>query len=378
MSTRRKGFTLIELLVVIAIIGILIAMLLPAVQQVREAARRTDCANRLRQIALACHSYHDVNDRLPPGGLGQEQVATDVMAMLDDQWTSALGLVMPYIELDNLVRDIPGIMFDPNKNFEDYVDANGDQIYSWNIGLPNGIFVCMDTVVPDFNCPSDDINEIQWLWFGSGQGSMACYQPRVQGSNDDKDWAGWLLVSGGGDLSNFVARTNYVSCIGAHGHTVGPEREKWRGVMAPRLRVTLESIIDGSSRTVMMGENIGPYVDYQPGVDIDDDDITNTETSIPWGWVTGGGVQMRGNIPYLEPQYPIGTVIPNYPDMDTSSITMIGSARNSSVRGFGANHPAGANFALADGSVRNIPRSTDSVTLYELGGKADGGVPLNF
>ena len=112
--------------------------------------------------------------------------------------------------------------------------------------------------------------------------------------------------------------------------------------------------------------------------DIDDDDITNTETSIPWGWVTGGGVQMRGNIPYLEPQFPLGTSIPNFPDLDPASITMIGSARNSSVRGFGANHPAGANFALADGSVRNIPRSTDSVTLYELGGKADGGVPLNF
>ncbi|HMP69338.1 MAG TPA: DUF1559 domain-containing protein, partial [Pirellulaceae bacterium] len=69
MSTRRKGFTLIELLVVIAVIGILMAMLLPAVQQVREAARRTDCANRIRQLAIASHSFHDAFKRLPAGSL---------------------------------------------------------------------------------------------------------------------------------------------------------------------------------------------------------------------------------------------------------------------------------------------------------------------
>ena len=89
-SNSRRGFTLIELLVVIAIIAILIALLLPAVQQAREAARRTECKNKLKQIGIALHNYHDVNSSFPPG-------CTNVANGL-----SWLVSILPFMEQDNL------------------------------------------------------------------------------------------------------------------------------------------------------------------------------------------------------------------------------------------------------------------------------------
>src|SRR5947207_3943995 len=96
-ASLRRAFTLVELLVVIAIIGVLVALLLPAVQSAREAARRMTCSNNVKQLVLACHNFEDTQGTLPPWALGTPM-----------QFVSSHFLILPYIEQSNLCQQAPG------------------------------------------------------------------------------------------------------------------------------------------------------------------------------------------------------------------------------------------------------------------------------
>ena len=143
LRPRRPGFTLVELLVVIAIIAVLIGLLLPAVQQVREAAARIKCANNIKQLGLALHHYHDANGSFPS--------AQDTQFHPRYYW-SWLAKILPYIEQDNLQRQAeawrdggpPG-----NVRWAPWYTANGTQPQN----------PVLAAVVPTYVCPSDRVTQ---------------------------------------------------------------------------------------------------------------------------------------------------------------------------------------------------------------------------
>jgi len=165
---RWRGFTLIELLVVIAIIAILIGLLVPAVQKVRAAAARTECTNNLKQIALACHAFHDVHKRMPPMWAGAPSGNPAVDGYLKKQGTT-FTYILPYIEQKNMWTMWDGV-YDDNR----LPQPQG----------PNAYF----TPVKLYLCPSDPTNQPTQTWTNGW--AVGSYAANYQVFARPSDW-GW-------------------------------------------------------------------------------------------------------------------------------------------------------------------------------------------
>ena len=194
---RVRGFTLIELLVVIAIIAILIALLLPAVQQAREAARRTQCKNNLKQLGLALHNYHDVFSTFPPAHTRTQSASPATGALTTWRGFSAHAMMLPYIEQANLYSQL---------NFNTYFDEASNT-------------TARRTVIPAFQCPSS------------------------------------TPYPGSADRGN----NSYAGCMGADGGQygfTGSNIGMRQGMFPFDVNVKMRDLIDGTSNTIAFAEHL--------------------------------------------------------------------------------------------------------------------------
>ena len=304
---KRGGFTLIELLVVIAVIAILIAMLIPAVQKVRESANRTTCQNNLKQLAIGCHSYHDANKTLPRNGSGahltiSHGAGTGCCGAGYPHW-SWIARILPYLEQSDTYHQA-GIPLGK-------LDASAATLAA--IAKPLGVLQCpSDEPTPPRKTTADLDGVLVGLTHYKG----------VAGSNWGKDF--W---PGEGDFStpyrNQGANKSYNGLENGDGIF-------YRGDIRNGKR-SLRSIADGTSNTFMIGEDIPSLILWN-------------------AWSYSNGCTATCGIPPNT-----GVVIPSLGAIDAGNWPERYSFRS--------RHPGGLQFAMADGSVHFI-RQDIAVSTY--------------
>lgn len=320
----RPAFTLIELLVVIAIIAILIGLLLPAVQKVREAAARTQCTSRLKQIALAAHGYHDQFRYLPPGVAHPGP---------DGRTTSLFVELLPFVEQAPLYA-----------RWDAATATN-------NFGGPTSTAAA---VISTYVCPSAGIAENP-LKLGTTQLGVTTY-------------------GGNGGIKTFPP--SRATHDGLFDYATASNRNQYRLIDAT----------DGTSNTLLFGERLigdgnldswqlAPF-DTPPNPPLQSAGAF-VAWAVPMGPNAGGGYLLAGNVP-LNAGYP-DRYVPPVPPNPPGTVSWNGMKEKvwDRISGYGSRHNNGVNFALADGSVRFVRQSTALIVLVAASTRS-GGEPIGL
>jgi len=316
--SRATGFTLVELLVVIAIIGVLVALLLPAVQMARESARRMQCQNHLKQFGLAFHNHSDNFGHLPTGGWGWSYVGDPDEGFAEKQPGGWLYNILPFIEQKTLREIGAG-------------DAAALKL--------NDLKRLVETPVKIYNCPSRRPATLYPMLIQA----LNAAQPLTQGAKTD------YSVNAGDQLADQLD--------GGSPTAAPPAPFTYTGICFVRSKVRMAEITDGTSNTFMVGEKHLSVQNYRTGADLADNenlyvgfdnDMYRSANNTSTGAV--------GNI--------------RFPPRSDS--------RTADLRTFGSAHPGGFNAVLCDGSVRNISYNIDVNTFMGLGNRADGKQLADF
>ena len=334
----RRAFTLIELLVVIAIIAVLVALLLPAVQQAREAARRAQCKNNLKQYGLALQNHHDSHNRLPPGGaMDQMPFGVNSNPGSGTAWGSSFFVhILSQLDYTNIFE---GWQFSGNSGA---FNAN-------NNTLARG------TTIAILACPS------------SSMPSLCTSNAGVQASN-------YVGISGAVDglIPGYVeTRFNTLPAGGIVGGG---------GVLIPNGKINFRDMTDGSSNIIAIGEQ-GDFIVDNTGVKRD------WRGSQPWGWILGvkspnvpnttapnfdnaGGDNRSPNLTTI--RYPIN----KQGFVDSVAATGVGNGGNNQGANIPINsaHVGGVHVALCDGSVRFLSENLPLSLLASLATRDDGQI----
>ncbi|EAQ82258.1 DUF1559 domain-containing protein [Blastopirellula marina] len=330
-SRGQSGFTLVELLVVIAIIGVLIALLLPAVQQAREAARRMSCQNNLKQIGLGLHNYHDTYKSFPIGSRHSSGSLAD--PGFGVSWW--LGM-LPFIEQGNLSDQLTVVGNHPGS-----LSSGGGGAYDGH--SVNGPIV-NDREITAMICPSSPLQAVRSSGYSY---TITCPQyTGISGAANDM-----LGFSANSATREWVGYQSGVASIG--------------GMLTPLKAVKMRDATDGLSNTIIVGEQSDFVADTSGNKTAT---INNHQ-----GFMCGINKTAFG---FSERTFNTTTIM--YP-INGSTLALTGVKNNDGLNnGIFSAHPGGAQVAVSDGSVRFLSENLNLTTLKLLATRDDGEVLGSF